>query len=303
MITLSFLQAFTVLMLYLIYRQRNLDQTVAQVDENTKSLESMLERHKVALENLPTNLSETFSKEVQDGLNPVVNGLRNLEENMIRDFKERADELQSLHKQFEILISNVSGLDDMPEWLNRIEKSISPLQIVSEQIMNLQTDNEAIIKSANLLIKDYSEKGDKVHEEYGHLKNVIDEWTQQERISRDTFSETVDDHLKNLNGLNAQMNEMMGSMKEFADSIKGVFKELESNIPKAADALTEASRGHKEIERKLNLSVETMNEFSRNIANETKSAITNQATLQESMNTFLRKFSDKLESKPGWKFW
>ncbi len=301
LIILAVLQAATLGILVAIFRQRAIDQTLTKVYTNTDALQKALEAHKESIEGLPTQIHSLVASEVKSGLEPLVTSFDQLRNDTSQTYAQMADKLVETHGAFVEMLKHVSHFDTMPSWLNRIEQSVKPLQVVGEHVMKMQEQNKIIFKDANLLIADYKEKGDSVYNSYALLTDKIDEWLGEERKSRHNFAESVDDHLRQFNSLNQKINNMLGDFKSFTDHTKNLFDDLDKNIPKAVLALTKAGEGHREIEVKLDKALEKIHRFSEQIADETKHAVQQQNDLKENMNEFLKKFQKKLDRGPWWK--
>lgn len=301
LIILAVFQAGTLVVLIAIFKQRAIDQTLTKVYKNTDTLAQTLSDHRKSIENLPDKIQSAIAEEVKSGLQPLVQSFNQLKNDTSQTYREMATQLVDTHGAFVDMLSHVPHFDTMPGWLQQVEKSIQPLRQVSEIMIILQDQNKTIFKDANSLIVDYKEQGDQVYNSYALLNEKMDEWLVEERKSRHNFAESVTDHLKQFNSLNQKINNMLGEIGSFTSTTENLFEELDKNIPKAVQALAQVGLGHREIEDKLNKTLEGIQTFSQRIASETQQTVQLQNALQENMNKFLTSFEKKLDRGPWWK--
>ncbi|MEY4905546.1 MAG: hypothetical protein RLZZ292_3361 [Bacteroidota bacterium] len=178
-------------------------------------LNDALKAHKVAIDNLPT----TLSNEVERGLNPIAQSLKSSSDN------------------FKILLEQMPNAEKMPDWLLSFSQAIEPLKKATETIQHFEkiaTQMHGVVDNSISDRTDFKKL-------YEKTTTQLDQWTTNQEILSEDFRKSVQDGMASLQNSSNQSQVALEKVSTFISNTERIVVGLDKHLPGASKAIYDAS--------------------------------------------------------------
>lgn len=251
-------------------------ESVGRLKNSNDILDRTIQQHAAAVKTIPQLLSGSVSQEVQSGLNPIHQSVRELDENMRTTYQDMSQALGATVQDLSNLVVTLKDRDFFTNWTDRLDIAVNSLVETGRALQNFFEDTQQAGQSMQTVAECVRDSQDRIgaqlldlgklnqfrgieqklfHKEIADLfqDNLakIESEHRSFRSTIDTFIQAVEKDSQIRDALREHIPSTLEGLHYASDQLRQLMEKVESIPDRYAEILTKVQETAKENEKEL----------------------------------------------------